>query len=130
MTGRRSVPEWIGATPDTPVPPRVRLRVFEAHNGLCHLTGLKITGADAWDMDHVKALANGGENRESNLAPALRKAHRVKTAEDVAKKATSYRKRSKFLGIKPEKPAYRKVPGSRGTGFRRKLNGMVERVDE
>jgi 5-methylcytosine-specific restriction protein A len=65
----RSVPEWIGKTDDTPPPPRVRLRVFEAHNGKCHLTGRKIGPADQWDVDHVLALANGGENRESNLAP-------------------------------------------------------------
>ena len=29
----RSVAEWVGATPDTPVPPRVRLRVFERDEG-------------------------------------------------------------------------------------------------
>lgn len=41
MTGR-SVPEWIGASPDTPVPPRVRARVFEAYGGICYRSGRKI----------------------------------------------------------------------------------------
>lgn len=96
---RRTVPEWIGATPDTPVPPRVKLRVFEAHSGVCHISGRKIRAGEAWECDHVIALANGGENREGNLAPALASAHRRKTGEDVAEKAKIDRIRKKHLGI-------------------------------
>ena len=83
----RAVPEWIGATPDTPVPPRVKVRVFDAYSGRCHWSGRKIAAGDKWDVDHVRALINGGENRESNLAPILRdKAHKEKTDRDVAEK--------------------------------------------
>lgn len=95
----RSVPEWIGASPDAKVPPRVRLRIFEAHGGICHLSKRKITPADKWDLDHIVALANGGEHRESNLAPALRDKHREKTAEDVAIKAKGAAVRARHLGI-------------------------------
>lgn len=102
----RSTPEWIGKTDDTAIPPRVRLRVFEAHGGVCYITGRKITPADKWDVDHVQALVNGGENRESNLAPALRAAHRKKTAEDVAIKAKDRRVRAKHLGIGPKKSSF------------------------
>ena len=123
----RTVKEWIGKTDDTSAPPRVRLRVFEAHKGICHLTGRKITPADTWDLDHVVALVNGGENRESNLAPALRVAHREKTAEDVAIKAKDRRVRSKHLGIEKKK---QKIPGSKGTGLRKKIDGTVVRVIE
>jgi len=98
----RSVPEWIGATPDTPIPPRVRLRVFEAHGGVCHIAKRKILGGEAWDCDHVIALINGGENRESNLAPALRDRHREKTADDVALKSKTQRTRLKHLGQWPK----------------------------
>lgn len=103
MTGRdgRSLPEWIGATPDTAIPPRVRLRVFEAHGGVCYLSGRKIRAGERWDCDHVIALTNGGENRERNLAPALVGAHREKTKADVATKKKTARIRKKFLGIKP-----------------------------
>ena len=106
----RSVEEWIGKSDDTPIPPRVKLRVFEAHNGVCHLSGRKIRAGEPWDCDHIKALINGGENRETNLAPALRDKHREKTAEDVAEKAVIARQRSKHLGITGQK---RKWP-SRG----------------
>lgn len=101
----RAVEEWRGKTDDTPVPPRVKLRVFELHGGVCHLSGRKIRAGEPWDCDHVKALINGGENRESNLAPALRDKHRLKTAEDVAEKAVVARKRTKHLGI--ARPKYR-----------------------
>lgn len=109
----RSVPEWIGATPNAKVPPHVRVRIFDAHGGRCHISGRKIQVGDAWDLDHIKALINGGEHRESNMAPALRDKHRAKTAEDVAEKSAVYQKRAKHLGAKAR------------TGFRgwRKMDG-------
>jgi 5-methylcytosine-specific restriction endonuclease McrA len=98
----RELPEWIGKTPDTPAPARVRLRVFEAHGGRCYLSGRKIMPGDAWELDHVRAIINGGENREANLAPALKAAHREKTNADVAEKAKVARVRMKHLGIFPK----------------------------
>lgn len=95
----REVPEWIGKTDNTPIPPRVRTRVFLAHKGICHISGREIRAGEAWDVDHVIALINGGENRESNLAPALRDKHREKTAQDVAEKSKVERIRQKHLGI-------------------------------
>ena len=95
----REVPEWIGATPDSAIPPRVRLRVFEAHGGVCYLSGRKIRAGEPWECDHVKAIINGGENRERNLAPALKDKHRVKTNADVAEKSVITRQRQKHLGI-------------------------------
>lgn len=120
----RSVPEWIGKTDDAKVPPRVRLRVFERDGGVCHLTGRKILPGDDWDLDHVVALVNGGEHRESNLAPALRIEHRKKTAEDVALKAKDRRVRQKHLGIKQTKAV---IPGSKASKWKRKLDGTTVR---
>ena len=119
MTGR-SVPEWIGSTPDTPIPPRVRLRVFEAHGGVCYLSKRKIRAGEKWQADHVVALINGGENRESNLAPALADAHAVKTRADVAVKSKVARQRAKHLGIFPKSP--RKLQG-RGFAKRGEVRG-------
>lgn len=95
----RSVPEWIGSSQDASVPPRVRVRVFERHNGICHISGRKIRPGELWECDHVVALINGGEHRESNLAPALKDKHREKTKEDVAEKAIVARKRAKSIGV-------------------------------
>ncbi len=96
----RSTDEWIGKTDDAQIPARVRLRVFARHGGVCHLSGRRIRASDAWDCDHIVALANGGEHRESNLAPALRDKHRAKTAQDVAEKAKNDRVRKRHLGIR------------------------------
>jgi 5-methylcytosine-specific restriction endonuclease McrA len=95
----RSTPEWIGSTDDARVPPRVRLRIFEAHSGVCHLTGRKIMPGDKWDLDHIIALANGGKHAEFNLAPALKEPHRAKTKDDVKLKSRIARIRQRHLGI-------------------------------
>ena len=80
----RSVEEWIGKSDDTPAPPRVRLRVFEAHGGICFLSGVKIRAGMRWELHHKVALIRGGKNCESNLAPVLYKPHKAQTALDVA----------------------------------------------
>lgn len=99
---KRARPEWIGKTPDSAIPNAVRLRVFAAYDGRCWLSGRKIGPSDAWDMDHKIALCNGGEHRESNLAPALRDKHRGKTVEDVAERVKTERMRLKFIGAWPK----------------------------
>lgn len=96
----RSVPIWVGATDNAMPPPRVRLRIFEAHGGRCYLTGRLITPQDKWCLDHVIAIANKGANREDNLAPVLEEPHKIKTAADVAEKAKVAATAKKHLGIK------------------------------
>jgi 5-methylcytosine-specific restriction enzyme A len=106
----RAVPEWIGKTDDARVPDRVRLRVFAARDGICHISGRKIQAGERWELEHIVALCNGGEHRESNLAPALVQPHKAKTAADRAEKKIIDRKRKKHLGI-------RKAPTLRSRGF-------------
>jgi 5-methylcytosine-specific restriction endonuclease McrA len=114
----RSVEEWIGKTDDTKVPPRVRLRVFERENGLCHLTGAKIKPGDKWDLDHRIPLILGGEHRETNLFPALVDPHRRKTATEMAVKSKIARVKKKHLGIDKPKSGF-------SQRFRKKMNGDV-----
>lgn len=95
----RTVEEWIGKTDDQKVPPRVRQRVFDRHNGICHLTGRKIQPGERWELEHVHALILGGQHRESNMAPALAAAHKVKTATEMKVKAKIARVRKKHIGI-------------------------------
>lgn len=123
----RTVKEWVGRSDDTAAPPRVRLRVFEAHGGICALTGRKIRPGDDWELDHEQALTNGGENCESNLQPVLKEAHKAKTAQDVAQKSKDRRVRSKHLNIHKPKTT---LPGSRGSKFKRKIDGSVVLRDD
>lgn len=121
----RSVPEWIGKTCDAAIPPRVRLRVFEKYKSRCYLTGWRITASDYWDLDHIIPLVNGGEHRESNLAPALRIAHREKTSRDAPIIAKSRRVRKRNAGIR--KPP--SMPGSKNTPWKKTFyHGTVRRT--
>ncbi|WP_421440003.1 HNH endonuclease [Agrobacterium tumefaciens] len=95
----RTVDEWIGKTDDAKVPPRVRQRVFDRHNGICHLTGRAIQPGEKWELEHVHALILGGQHRESNMAPALAAAHKVKTATEMKVKSKIARVRKKHIGI-------------------------------
>jgi len=116
----RSLPLWIGKTDDEPIPPRVKLRVFERYGGICQLTGRKIRPGDSWQADHRIALINGGKNAEDNLWPVLTEAHKAKTAEDVKIKSKVARMKAKHLGIYPRSRAKfpnRPFPKSRGINY-------------
>lgn len=127
MTGR-SVPEWLGKTDDAMPPPRVRLRVFEAHGGVCAISGRKIMAGEAWDLDHRVPLSLGGENREANLQPVLKEPHREKTRADVAAKAKAQRIAKKRLGIEPK--GKQRLPGGRGSKWKRRIDGTVIRRED
>lgn len=99
----RSVEEWRGRTDDAKVPARVKIRILERENFICHLTGAKIDPLrDEFDFDHKVSLILGGEHREGNLFPALRAAHRKKTAVEMAVKSKIARvKKKHVLGKSP-----------------------------
>lgn len=121
----RSVPEWIGKRAETIAPPRVKARIILAQGGICACgCGVKLGAAgEAIEFDHETALILGGENRESNLRALRKPCHRVKTTEDVVRKATEARKRNKHLGLHKPKGT---IPGSKGSRWKRKLDGTVE----
>lgn len=112
----RAVDEWVGATDDTPAPKRVKLRVLLRYGGKCYRSGHKFRPGDVIEFDHIRALCNGGENRESNLAPILGgKVHDAKSAEDVAERAKTDRLKAKHLGLYP--PSKSRI---RSRGFERR----------
>lgn len=117
----RSVDEWIGSSDDAKIPDRVKLRIWEREGGKCYLTGHKIRPGDEYEFEHKLALCLGGEHRESNIALALKDAHKVKTAEDVKMRAKSDRVRKKHLGIKPPS----RWPTARNGKFKQKMNGEI-----
>lgn len=99
----RAVTAWVGKTDESMPPPRVRLRIFQRHNGTCYRSGIKIAPGMPWQLDHIVAIINGGANTESNLAPILTDKHKEKTAEDVAIKAKTDAMAKKAAGIAPKK---------------------------
>jgi len=109
----RSAALWVGKTDDQAIPPRVRLRVFEAAGGRCQCCGRKLGPGDRWQADHIIALINGGQHSEANLQCLCDWCHKAKTREDVAAKAKTAAVRSKHLGIRP-------APTMRGAGFQKR----------
>ena len=104
----RALPEWIGKTPDEPVPPRVRVRVFQKFSGVCPVCTRSLR-AGQWQLDHTIALTNGGENRESNLRPVCTSpCHSQKTAADVAEKSRVAQRAASHIGVKRKR---RTIPG-------------------
>ncbi len=121
----RSVLEWIGKTPDSMPPPSVRARIFDAHDGRCHISGEKIKPGDQWDLEHKKSLRNGGENRETNLAPALRSKHREKTAQENKEGAKADRARIKHIGIR-KPPTLKTAPMPKAEPQRRATGPLAK----
>lgn len=101
----RALEIWVGKTDDEMPPPRVRLRIFQAHGGRCYRSGRLIRPGDKWALDHILAIINGGKNIETNLAPILEDSHKEKTAEDLAIKSKTYRMAAKHAGTWPASKA-------------------------
>jgi 5-methylcytosine-specific restriction enzyme A len=123
----RAVDEWIGATPDSVIPPRVRVRVFERCDGRCGECRRKIGPADTWIVEHLIALVNGGQNRETNLGITCGWCKPQKDARDVAQKSHNAKVRARHLGVKPDRPSFQT---NRNGRFRKKMNGEVIRRSE
>lgn len=123
----RSLPKWVGANNDAMPPPRVRLRIFNRHGGICALSGRKIQVGDKWDLDHAHPLCLGGLNDEDNLRPVLATEHRRKTAGEVSAKAKADRVRAKHIGAKT--PSRAVLAGSKRSPWKRKVSGEVVRRD-
>jgi 5-methylcytosine-specific restriction protein A len=104
--GGRPVREWVGKTPQSMPPQSVRVRIFRRAGGLCHWSGQKIEPGDKWQADHIKRLADGGANCESNLAPILVEPHKEKSkAENKAgKKADRVSARHTGAADQPKQP--------------------------
>jgi 5-methylcytosine-specific restriction enzyme A len=130
----RSVAEWIGKTPDSRPPPHVLLRIFDRYKGKCHISGAPIGVKDKWQAEHIKRVEDGGENRESNLAPALIEPHKLKTKEETKRGKKADRARMKHVGVekrkaeiaqrpKEEKPPAKALPPRRGGIYARFFGG-------
>ena len=108
---------------------RRRLRLFQDHGGICDYCGARIDGArEEWDIDHIIPLEISGDDDDDNLRPVHRKCHRLKTKRDRKDIAKSQRVYAKHTGAKAK--TRNPLPGSRGSGLRKRMDGTVERRNE
>lgn len=99
----RETEEWAGVSPRAAIPNRVKLRIFERHEGKCAACTRQLRPGH-WDIDHIVALINGGRHAESNLQPLCKSpCHSDKTRGDVTEKSTSYKRRAKHYGVRKAK---------------------------
>ena len=89
----RAPDEWIAKTPDSAPPPRVADRILRTWDGRCYLSTIEIAPGTPWETEHVIPLSLGGENRESNLRPALSIEHRKKSRAEAKARAKADRTR-------------------------------------
>lgn len=118
--------EDVGTTKRKAMTPRMRLKVWEAHKGICALCGGKIDGVrERWIVEHITPLALGGQDTEANMGPAHEACALKKTfgrTGDIAKAAKAKRAKTKHLGIKKSKNP---LPGSKGSKWKRKMDGSI-----
>jgi len=118
----RSVPEWIGRTHDSAIPPRVKDRVARKADDCCQKCTRPIMGKLRAEFDHAIPLIVGGEHRENNLQLLCNECHAAKTVLDVKLKSKIASVRQKLvLGIR--KPS--RFPGSRDSRWKKKMDGSV-----
>lgn len=77
-----------------------------------------------WEAEHVLPWALGGRDTPANLFPVHWQCHKPKTKNDVREISKGKRVMSKRLGIKRSK---RPMMGSKRSGFRKRMDGTVER---
>lgn len=91
--------------------PSRRLRIWEAHSGRCCLCGQKIDGSrEKWTVEHIRALGLGGEDDDSNCAPAHETCRREKDKADVAMIAKAKAMKRVHIGIKNPGPKIKSAP--------------------
>lgn len=98
-----------------------RLRLFTLHGGICHLCGGRIDGPrEAWDVEHVIALAMGGADDDANRKPAHVKCHKAKTKSDMGALAKAKRNEARYQGARPRPKQKFGIPG-----LKKKISGEV-----
>lgn len=103
-----------------------RVAIFTAAGGLCHICGDRIGLTDRWDVEHVIPLAMGGDEAKgsANLQPAHESCHKGKTPGDVTAIAKAKRVHAKHIGASLPRAI---LPGSKASGWKRRIDGTVER---
>lgn len=96
----------VGTTKRKPLTPTQRLKLFEAHKGLCGLCGAPIKAGEQWIDEHIIPLGLGGSNDTENRAPVHVQCANSKTHGkdgDAAKIAKAKRVKIRHLGISRSK---------------------------
>ena len=103
---------------------RLRRQIFDASSGMCCLCGGAIVHK-AFIIEHIRALAFGGADDASNMAPAHVACAQAKTSAEATRRSKSDRQRNSYIGARQAK--LRPMPGSRASIWKRKMDGTIVR---
>ena len=116
-------PEDVSTTRRGSLSPRRRLQAWERTSGTCVVCNQRIDGVrERWIVEHIRALELGGADALENMGPAHEACGRTKTRDDHSRTAQAKRQKVRHLGANT---ITRPLPGSRATGLKRKINGIV-----
>lgn len=79
--------QFIAPTKRRPMTKARAARIFLDANGICCNCGVQIRQGEAWFVEHVESLAQGGADDDKNARPAHTKCKPAKDATDAASKA-------------------------------------------
>lgn len=105
-----------------------RVRIFDAHHGVCHICQRRIQVGEAWQLDHRQPLWQAGGDAPENLSPAHVVCHAGKTGQEHHLRAKGDRIRARHIGVK-KTPQHIWGYG-RADKFKRKLDGTVVRRNQ
>lgn len=121
----------VGTTKRKRMTPRQRLAIWERDRGVCALCSQAINGVkEKWIVEHMIALELGGADDESNMAVVHKTCADEKTngsKGDHAMAAKAKRVKRRHLGIKETKNP---LPGSKGSKWKRRMDGSVVRRED
>jgi 5-methylcytosine-specific restriction enzyme A len=106
---------------------KTKIATFDKAGGYCQECHRKLFPADRKEYDHIIPCELGGDNGPDNCQLLCGPCHAAKTATDQQTFAKARSVRAKHIGAKTTK---HKIAGSKGSGFRKKMDGTVIVVKE
>lgn len=103
---------------------KTKAQAFERANGCCESCSAKLKVGEV-EYDHVLPCALGGDNTLENCACLCKICHNAKTGKDVGMIRKADRQRDYLSGAK--KSLGKPIPGSKRSGWKKRLDGTVER---
>jgi 5-methylcytosine-specific restriction endonuclease McrA len=116
----------VGTTARGHLSTRRKLAIWEREKGLCMLCRCRLTLGN-FIYEHVIALELGGADTDDNISLTCKPCAKEKTRDDHSRAAKAKRVKAKALGLKKTKNP---LPGSKGSKWKRKMDGSVVRRDD
>jgi 5-methylcytosine-specific restriction endonuclease McrA len=97
-----------------------RAKIALRANGRCEKCGAKLKVGEG-DADHILPVELGGESVIENGQWLCTPCHKSKTADDIRRMRKAERQRDRHIGAKA--PSRNPLPGSKASGWKKKMNG-------